>query len=62
MKRIWQPITTAPERQPVLTKIHDDSGPRNEQVLTRFGRLWYTGPDQNSAYVYYSPTHWSPLQ
>lgn len=40
----------------VSTKIHDDSGPRNEQLLKRQGRLWFF-PD-GSMYVYYTPTHW----
>lgn len=52
----WQPIDTAPEHQPVLTKIDDGLGVRNEQVLKRDGRLWWF-PD-GSMYVYYTPTHW----
>lgn len=47
----------------VMTKIHDEKGPRNEQMLKRFNRepgvtrdLWFF-PD-GSMYVYYTPTHW----
>ena len=55
----WQPIATAPEHTPVLTKIHDGHGARNEQPLKRQGRLWFC-PD-GSMYVYYTPTHWRLL-
>ena len=40
----------------VDTKIDDDKGCRNEQPLTRSGRLWFTR--DGSTYVYYEPTHW----
>lgn len=53
-------LTTAdslpPEGVPVLTKIHDGAGCRNEQMLKRRGRLWFFPDD--SMYVYYTPTHW----
>jgi hypothetical protein len=52
----WQPIETAPERIPVETKIHDEHGARNVQVMKRTGRLWWIG----EMYVYYQPTHWRP--
>ena len=52
----WQPIETAPEGRPVLTKIDDAQGERNIQTLKRSGRLWFV-PD-GSTYVYYAPTHW----
>lgn len=55
----WQPISSAPEGVEVLTKIDDSRGPRNEQTLTRKGRLWFY-PDM-SMYVYYTPTHWQPV-
>lgn len=55
----WQPIETAPEAVEVQTKIDDARGCRNEQSLTRRGRLWFY-PDM-SMYVYYTPTHWMPL-
>ena len=51
----WQPIETAPEGIPVMTKIHDGAGSLNEQVMTRKGRLWFAG----GMYVYYAPTHWN---
>jgi hypothetical protein len=55
----WQNISSAPEGIPVETKIHDESGERNEQVLTRRGRLWFTDThDRVGMYVYYTPTHW----
>lgn len=54
----WIPIDYAPEHVPVLTKIWDDHGSRNEATLTRRGRLWWF-PD-GSMYVYYTPTHWKP--
>lgn len=56
----WQPIETAPDRVEVMTKIDDAKGLRNEQPLTRRGRLWFF-PD-GSMYVYYTPTHWMPLK
>jgi hypothetical protein len=45
-----------PDGVPVDTKIDDGKGVRNEQQLTRQGRLWFA-PD-GSMYVYYQPTHW----
>lgn len=45
-----------PDNEVVMTKIDDASGCRNEQLLKRQGRLWFT-PD-GSMYVYYTPTHW----
>lgn len=54
---MWQTTETAPEGKPVMTKIDDQNGPRNEQVLVRKGRLWFY-PDM-SMYVYYTPTHWA---
>ena len=43
----------------VATKIDDEKGPRNEQPLSRHGRLWFMkGGDM---YVYYTPTHWHPI-
>lgn len=55
----WQPIDTAPDGVEVMTKIDDADGCRNEQSLTRQGRLWFF-PDM-SMYVYYTPTHWMPM-
>jgi hypothetical protein len=54
--RGWQPIETAPEGEPVLTKIDDKDGERNVQIMVRRGRLWFASPE---TYVYYSPTHWA---
>ena len=55
----WQPSDTAPEDTPVLTKIDDEKGARNEQPLKRRGRLWWFADGE--MYVYYTPTHWMPL-
>jgi hypothetical protein len=56
----WKLITdTAPmDDVEVMTKI-DDGHARNETSLVRQGRLWFF-PDR-SMYVYYTPTHWHPL-
>lgn len=56
----WRDISSAPENVTVMTKIHDVNGCRNEQSLKRRGRLWFF-PD-GSMYVYYTPTHWHPLE
>jgi hypothetical protein len=48
-----------PENVPVMTKIDDDKGCRNVQPLKRCGRLWFFA--DGSMYVYYTPTHWRPL-
>jgi hypothetical protein len=56
----WLPIRTAPENVPVMTKIDDASGVRNEQPLKRRGRLWWLVSGE--MYVYYTPTHWKPLE
>ena len=55
----WQPIATAPDGVPVLTKIDDSNGVRNAQPLLKRGRLWWFTDD--SMYVYYTPTHWCSL-
>jgi hypothetical protein len=54
----WLPIDTAPEDVPVMTKIDDGAGVRNEQLLKKQGNLWWFA--DGSMYVYYRPTHWSP--
>lgn len=56
---IWRTVSSAPENVIVKTKIDDADGLRNEQSLKRRGNLWWH-PD-GSMYVYYTPTHWSPL-
>ena len=45
-----------PEGETVNTKIDDSKGERNVQPLKRRGRLWFF--DDDSMYVYYTPTHW----
>lgn len=58
MANDWLRITETepPENKPVLTRIDDAKGIRNEQVLRRKGRLWFF--EDMSMYVYYVPTHW----
>lgn len=41
----------------VRTKIDDEHGVRNEGLLKRSGRLWFTS--DGVMYVYYTPTHWT---
>ena len=51
----WIPTTEPPpEGIKVETKIDDQNGVRNVQVLKRSGRLWF----DDGVYVYYTPTHW----
>lgn len=59
METEWKPIETAPENIPVMTKIDDRHGVRNQQPLKRKGRLWWTL--DGAMYVYYTPTHWKVL-
>lgn len=44
------------EDKVVETKIHDEKGKRNLQLLFRKGNLWFHA--DGSIYVYYTPTHW----
>lgn len=44
------------ENIPVLTKIEDENGTRNEGILIRVRRLWFM--QDMKMYVYYTPTHW----
>ena len=55
---MWIPVTSRlPDENVVVeTKIVDEKGERNVQLLKRKGYLWFF-PDM-SMYVYYSPTHW----
>jgi hypothetical protein len=55
----WFTIESAPPNAPVMTKIDDENGVRNTQVLVRKGRLWWHKDE--STYVYYTPTHWRHL-
>jgi hypothetical protein len=48
-----------PENTPVMTKIHDEKGCRNEAILIRKGGLWFV--EDESIYVYYTPTHWAEI-
>lgn len=52
--------TLPPEGVVVSTKIDDQKGERNVQLLKRRGRLWFFA--DGSMYVYYTPTHWAPMQ
>lgn len=49
-----------PDGVPVLTKIDDGYGSRNEGVLYRLGCLWFVA--DGSMYVYYTPTHWRKVE
>lgn len=49
-----------PDGELVETKIDDEGGCRNQQPLKRYHKLWFIS--DGSMYVYYSPTHWRPLQ
>jgi len=63
MARNWQRISSAPNGRPVLTKIDDARGVRNEQVLTRRGNLWWVDKNgEPEMYVYYAPTHWAEVE
>lgn len=44
----------------VETKVHDGISCRNEQNLQRSGQLWFI--PNASLHVYYTPTHWRPIQ
>ena len=57
---MWQTIETAPEGVIVNTKIDNRGGCRNECKLIKQGKLWFY--DDMSMYVYYTPTHWSPVE
>lgn len=52
----WRAIKLAPAGEVVETKIDDEDGERNVQLMRREGNLWFV-PD-SSMYVYYRPTHW----
>lgn len=54
---MWRPISTCPQDRLVMTKIDDDLGSRNEQMLKRSGNMFFAG----DMYVYYTPTHWREL-
>jgi hypothetical protein len=48
-------FTEVPQNIPLRTKIDDEKGERNVQILTKRGNLWYA---TDGLYVYYTPTHW----
>lgn len=57
---VWHRIDSAPEGRPVLTKIDDERGARNEATLVRRGNLWFTTKARgDEMYIYYQPTHWA---
>lgn len=56
----WLTIESAPTGVPVMTKIDDEQGVRNEQVLVRKGPLWWH--EDGSTYAYYTPTHWRSVR
>lgn len=56
----WRRVGTEFEGMVYLTKIDDENGVRNEQMLKRKGGIWFH-PD-GSSYVYYTPTHYKKVQ
>lgn len=60
----WKDIASMPEGVACMTKIDDDKGCRNVEVLTKRTRVpGKTVPMfwADDFYVYYTPTHWKPL-
>lgn len=49
-----------PKNEPLMTKISDEKGDRNEQILILKDNLWWT--KDLKVYVYYAPTHWAKLK
>ena len=57
---MWKTISSAPQGKRLITKISDERGDRNQQILTLKDGLWWTdGP--NATYVYYQPTHYKEI-
>lgn len=58
----WIPLSQQlPEnRVTVETKVDDAGGVRNVQNLRRYNALWFN--ENGKTYVYYTPTHWRPLE
>ena len=58
----WIEVTSyfPPNGVEVMTKIHDQRGPRKEQPLKRQTPWWFF-PDL-SMRIYYEPTHWKPVE
>lgn len=55
----WIPCSERlPDEGVEVETILLDGRPRNEQRLTRQGRLWFM---DDGVYVYYEPTHWRPV-
>ena len=59
---MWNEVQSIlpPKNHLVMTKVEDEKGTRNEQLLHLGGdkgTLWFAG----DMYVYYSPTHWREL-
>jgi hypothetical protein len=59
---IWISLKTQYPKvgEEVNTCIKDDKGIRNEQSLIFKSNLWFTS--DSKMYVYYNPTHWSPIK
>lgn len=55
---MWKLISNYPPPvdTPILTKVSDEHGDRNEQNLVFWKNLWWT--TDKVMYVYYTPTHW----
>ena len=54
---MWNNIkqVSPPLKKEILTKISDEHGDRNEQVLRFDGSNWWSS---DGTYVWYTPTHW----
>ena len=48
-----------PENTFVHTKIDDEHGERNKQIMKLSNGLWFT---RDGMYVYYKPTHWAYME
>ncbi len=55
----WKPASSAPQGEPVMTKVDDGFGSRQHSALVRRGRLWWTV--DGAMYVYYTPTHYRQM-
>lgn len=64
MSNDWKLVDhNTPERIPIMTKIDNGKGCRNEQVMERCGNLWWIDAGKpGEMYVYYCPTHWKSIE
>jgi hypothetical protein len=55
----WKTAVDVPTNVMLMTKIDDEHGVRNVQILYRSGNLWFM--PENQMYIYYAPTHYREL-